>query len=759
MSPGNPRPDRELLKAVARRDPEGFHALLHQYLRLVWGIAFRQLEDPGLAEEVTAAVFVTLVAIAHRLPRKTPLASWLLETTLSSVKRCRKLARAQGRSALPLRPMESGPTPDAEVWDSVGPVLDRAVQRLSAKVRVVVLLRCFLGLSVEEAATVLRARKRRIQKRAERGQARLLRRLRRWNRDLDAGRLEASLGQHACGIVPEGVFQRVLEGTKDSYGRRPREPLARRTFGAAAWRRWRQLFRVPAYGLALLLALVGFVAATMATLWKTGYLLPLIVEISSRAQLRQMPELAEPAQPWEPTRATTPAVAAVAQRADELYQTGRIWMAHITFSQTEWAKVQPNRVPPVKDLLGQDGTVTLRNPKAQRNGIAGALGFDYDWASGSCEVGGVRFTNVAIRMRGNGTYLSARHKSKNSWKVDLDKFQSDQGWKDLKTLNFLNMIEDRSYMHDALGYEIFASAAVPTPRTSYAWMTLSVDGQWTRKPLGLYLLVENVDSRFGVARFGSKKTAIFKPVTPTLFKDLGNDWAAYQPVYDPKTKISTQHEQQVIRFSQLLTHAGDEEFVRRVGEFLDLEEFARFMAALVLVANYDSLLSYGQNYYMYLDPRTEKFGFIPWDLDQAWGSFPHFGSAAARERNNLWHPWIGPNRFLERVFQVPEFQRLYRQALDQLLTRSFVPESLGRRIDEIAGQIRPAVAAESKFRLRLFDQAISDQWLPGERDGGDGPGRPVHQLKRFISQRAKSARQQLNGRSRGVQLEANGDWE
>ena len=51
-------------------------------------------------------------------------------------------------------------------------------------------------------------------------------------------------------------------------------------------------------------------------------------------------------------------------------------------------------------------------------------------------------------------------------------------------------------------------------------------------------MVKNVDKRFIEDRYGSRKEAIFKPVTPVLFKYLGEHWEAYKQIYDPKTKLS-----------------------------------------------------------------------------------------------------------------------------------------------------------------------------------------------------------------------------
>src|SRR6185436_12903834 len=146
-------------------------------------------------------------------------------------------------------------------------------------------------------------------------------------------------------------------------------------------------------------------------------------------------------------------------------------------------------------------------------------------------------------------------------------------------------------------------------------------------------------------------------------------------------------------------------------------------------------------------------GFIPWDLDHAWGGFYLIGTRKEREKASIWHPWLGKNRFLERVMAVEEFRRIYRSHLEDFLARLYVPARLHRRIDEIAAVLREPIAAQSALRLDKFEQAVG--WKPVHRSPGEWPNtfnRPAHQLKRFIDKRAASVRRQLDGKSRGMIL-------
>ncbi len=337
------------------------------------------------------------------------------------------------------------------------------------------------------------------------------------------------------------------------------------------------------------------------------------------------------------------------------------------------------------------------------------------------------------------------------FKVDLNKQEKKQHLAGRTLLNFGNLSADFSCLSDALANEFFRDAGVPAPRTTFARMFLTIDGQFEERLLGLYVSIENPAAAWADEIFGVKGVALFKPVTPELFADLGGDWKSYDAVYDPKTKTSARQQQRVIEAAQLIAHAGEADFAKWIGECFDLREWARFLACEVTLAHYDGILAQGQNFLLYLDPRSDKFGIIPWDLDHSWGEFPFISTADGRERASIWHPWVGENRFLQRLFRIAEFNQLYRAELGRLLETLFVPERLNRRIDELAAIVRPAIAEESPQRLAKFETAVSDQSIDRPRDGNPfDPNRPVHQLKRFIATRAQNVREQLAGQTQGV---------
>jgi RNA polymerase sigma factor (sigma-70 family) len=755
--------------------------LIERYLGFVHSSALRRTGDASQAAEVTRAVFLVLARRARRLRKKTVLAGWLFHVTAIACRKLKRMGRlrrlwqwisrkprlpeqaelmeicgAKGVDTSPLTPLpdrggegnQKALPPDATLWARLAPQIDRALERLRTKQRNAVLLCAFLNHDFASAAKVLRTSERRVEKRVGRGMKKLAKRMGKRRAPVDPGALAAACATEDCAAtVPEGLSLDILQSMEASQGQRPSLKLARRTLNTLAWLRWRRRFVIGVSTFGVLLAVVGGTAVYIDSF--SGY-----SRLRSEAILWSMRilgwwQVADVARPW-PTNAATPRLDASALRdAQDFYRTTNIWHAHFSFTREQWKALEFKRIGPMPNIIRPEGLVHLRNPEARRSGIVGVLGFEFDWTHANFDLGGVAFTNVGARVKGNILSLSEPARS---YKVDLNKFAPGQKLAGLDELTFNSLVWDYSCLSEALGYEFFRDAGVPAPRTAFAWLSTSVTTQREQKPLGLFLMEEAVDNEFAAERFGSKATPVFKPVTYTLFEHLGDEWSAYAPIYDLKTKATPEQQRRVIDFARLVSSATDAEFAARVGDLLDLDEFARFLAGQVLLPNYDGILSAGQNFYMYLDPHSNKFGFIPWDLDGAWGNI-WVASRAEQEQASIWHPWIGENRFLERVMSVEEFRRIYCSHLEDFAARLYVPERLHRRIDEIAAVIRDPIAAQSALLLDKFEQEVG--WKPVHRSPGelrDSFNRPANDMKRFITQRAESVRRQLDGKSKGMIL-------
>lgn len=392
----------------------------------------------------------------------------------------------------------------------------------------------------------------------------------------------------------------------------------------------------------------------------------------------------------------------------------------------------------------------LQGSPGTRNGLASAAGVEFVYVKADLEFQGQTIKNVGVRYKGNGTWMNSQGTSKHSMKIDFNHFTHGQGFAGLGKLNLHNNIIDPGFMNEPLSHKLYRDAGVPAPRTAYARVYVTVDGRREHEYFGLYSIVEDVDRHFEEDVLKTKDGAIFKPVTPNLFGDMGDDWEKYKQTYDPKTDVFKAQTQRVIDFAHLVSHADDKEFAAKLPDYLDLDEFSRYMAVTVWLSTLDSILAMGQNFYVYLDPKTNKFQFFPWDLDHSFGHFTLGGGEDEREELSIRHPWKGENRFLERVYKVEAFQKLYLAQFREFNKTLFVPQRFIKQIDHFADAIRPAVKAESYTLLENFDSTISGESMS---NGRDSEGKPI---RTYVAVRAASVNAQLAGTSDGVILRSSG---
>ncbi len=124
----------------------------------------------------------------------------------------------------------------------------------------------------------------------------------------------------------------------------------------------------------------------------------------------------------------------------------------------------------------------------------------------------------------------------------------------------------------------FCACGVPAPRTSFVELTLSVPGKYDHELVGLYTLIEQVDKGFLKDRFGEGGGLLMKPERLNDFAYLGDDWNRYAGQYQPKQNPSRKQSKRVIDWTWLVDKADDEKFQAEIGDYLNVDEFLRYLA-------------------------------------------------------------------------------------------------------------------------------------------------------------------------------------
>jgi hypothetical protein len=375
---------------------------------------------------------------------------------------------------------------------------------------------------------------------------------------------------------------------------------------------------------------------------------------------------------------------------------------------------------------------------------AGTFGFDFTTVKADVKLqspqnGDTLIHEIGLRYKGNGSFQTARSTRKRSFKLEFDHSVPDQRFEGRTKLNLNCNSLDATQLRDALGYRLFAEAGLPAPQTRFAEVSVQVGGD-PPELLGLYTLVEQVDRKFLKQHLGSTSGLLLKPEGIKGIPWFGTEIYRYEQPYNAKWRGTDRQWERVIEFARVVNQADDREFEATIDSLLDIDRFVRFLACQVLLGNLDSFLGTGHNYYLYLDDATDRFVFLPWDLDLAFGGFVMAGSVEELADLSLEHPHQGNNRLIDRLLQNPARRTAYLAAVHDLVSRVFHPEGLGAVAGEWERFVAPVKERETAAMEARGESA--EGMLGMWRQSALPPSR-------FIELRTQSVLAQLAGTAEG----------
>jgi len=430
----------------------------------------------------------------------------------------------------------------------------------------------------------------------------------------------------------------------------------------------------------------------------------------------------------------------------DFFGLARIWDVRLALSADDWQSMEPVE-------SARDGGPRPDQPPGGKR--------EYPWAKARFECEGVVLSNVAVRFKGNSSFMMSRRGLKRPFRIDFDRDAPGRAFAGLGGLMLGNNANDPSQMHEALAYAAFARAGVPAPRTAFVRLHLEVPGI-ADGYVGLYTAVEPVDGRFLKARFGSHDGLLAKPERMPGPRYFGEDWETYAERFEVKRAGNKADRRRLIDFARLADRAPETEFAERLGSFVDVGELSRFVAVNAWLANMDSLLGTGHNHYLHVAP-DGRVRFIPWDLNEAFGGHPGAGPASQQLGFDVLHPHAPSIRFLDRFLAHPDFARRYRDELTRLATNALSSDRFLSDARSVAAAIGPAVEDESKLARANFHRNA-----PGETNAAvrgprlGGPGGPVPPpfatvpLPDWIRGREREVAAQLAGEKTGTRPRVGG---
>ena len=141
-----------------------------------------------------------------------------------------------------------------------------------------------------------------------------------------------------------------------------------------------------------------------------------------------------------------------------------------------------------------------------------------EYASCTVVIDGEKYSNVAIRAKGNTSLSSVAAYGNNrySFKIEFDHYQTGKTYYGLDKLCLNNLIQDKTYMKDYLSYTLMARMGVSSPLCSF--VQINVNGSaW-----GLYLAVEGIEDSFLMRNYGKNSGELYKPDSMSFGGGRGN---------------------------------------------------------------------------------------------------------------------------------------------------------------------------------------------------------------------------------------------
>jgi spore coat protein H len=329
---------------------------------------------------------------------------------------------------------------------------------------------------------------------------------------------------------------------------------------------------------------------------------------------------------------------------------------------------------------GGTGGTDYRNTEGRLIHVGSGFGGYFPWVKAEMRAGGETFKDVGLRYKGNLSFTStsADRPLFASMKVKIDVHGTRGAWDGEKVFNFHAGVVDTSKMREALAFAIFRAAGVPAPRTTYAQLYFTVPVRYQNTSAGYFTIIEDVNKTF--------LERVLPPGTGLLMKpeglrggvqNLGADWNTWVTRLRPDREATAHERQRVMEFGQLVSQPDVDVFRSRIGSYLDVEEFLRFLAVNAFIANGDSYLGGGHNFYIYLDPADNKFRFIPWDQDLSMGSRNMGGGF------DLLRPYNGDQPLIYWLLDDPVVTARYRAILRELAGTAFSKAELTRLCDAL----------------------------------------------------------------------------
>jgi spore coat protein H len=266
--------------------------------------------------------------------------------------------------------------------------------------------------------------------------------------------------------------------------------------------------------------------------------------------------------------------------------------------------------------------------------------------------GGVaeELTSVGIRCRGN----TSRGKDKKAFRLSFNTFEAGRDFHGIEKMHLNSETNDPSLVRSKLSWTLFRSLGIAGLRSNHVLLYINNDFY------GVYINTEHVDEKFVRSRFNTNDGNLYKCLWPADLAYLGPGQDDYKTEYSGRRAYDLHINGEWDDYQDLADLIGAIEnysgtrFMEEVEKVINVQQYLKIMAVDVMTGNWDGYIGNKNNYYLYRDPVTGRFEYIPYDLDNTFG-IDWLGEDWTVRSIYAWHREERP--LYEKILQ----QEIYKQ--------------------------------------------------------------------------------------------------
>ena len=347
---------------------------------------------------------------------------------------------------------------------------------------------------------------------------------------------------------------------------------------------------------------------------------------------------------------------------DDIFPTDRVLDVQITVAQKDWDTIR-HQTRHFAEVL--NASRQFKPPD-----------HPYTYVEASVSIDGVVFPKVGIRKKG---FIGSQNSMRPSLKIRLNHVDKDAEIEGMTNLTFNNNQQDVSQVSQFMGYALFNAVGSTAPRCAYAKVT--VNG----RNLGIYSHVESMRKPILKRAFGNNKGPFYEGTVVDFYEEWENS-------FEHKRGNDTRGREKI---KILIDVLADEKVTEAaIGEHVDLDSFYPFWAVEGLLGFWDGYSGNNNNFFIYLNPETDKFHFLPWGADSLFVKH----SEIDFRRDPRTPVSVKTQGFIAyRLYQLESGRERYRKAMMALLENNWDEAHLLAEVDRIAAMIQPHMIPAQQF--------------------------------------------------------------